>query len=277
MKRLAIVFVIILPVLAFSQRKPKIKGNRSVTEVSETLPPFNAIELKDDLEIGLRKSFGEGYRIVADDNLVDVLKFEVVDGTLIISSYYDIVSKKKLEIIVEFVELNAITLQTGKLIGMDTISAETFYANTFGNSDLDVAIDAFVVSLTAEDNSRTAMKLDVDSLNIIQRHRSNAEIYSVSGTNQIELYDNGDLTLEGTTEEMSATLMGNTKMKAQKQQAATVKLMADENSMVRVQATKMLQLSAMGDSKIYLYGNPQITINAFMDTPQLIKKELNSQ
>ncbi|HCO83723.1 MAG TPA: DUF2807 domain-containing protein, partial [Arenibacter sp.] len=36
--------------LVYSQRKPKIKGNRNVIEVRETLPPFNAVQLDDDLD-----------------------------------------------------------------------------------------------------------------------------------------------------------------------------------------------------------------------------------
>ena len=82
---------------AFAQRKPKIKGNKKVVEVVEELPPFNAIELNDDLKIFLEKSSSEAFIIKADDNLIDVLKFKVVDSTLIITSFYKIISKKKLD------------------------------------------------------------------------------------------------------------------------------------------------------------------------------------
>ncbi|MEX0361433.1 MAG: DUF2807 domain-containing protein, partial [Allomuricauda sp.] len=102
LKNLAIVLLLLFNLTAFAQRKPKIKGSRIVTEVNGELPMFNAVQLNDDLNIVLKKSFGPGYKIEADDNLIDILKFNVVDGTLIISSFYDITSKKKLDITIEF-------------------------------------------------------------------------------------------------------------------------------------------------------------------------------
>ena len=98
MKRFILAFLLSIPFVLIAQRRPKIKGNRSVIEVTQELPPFNALELVDNLEVTLKKSFGEEVSITADDNLVDFLKFEVVDSTLVISSFYDIVSKKKLDI-----------------------------------------------------------------------------------------------------------------------------------------------------------------------------------
>ncbi|MEO0528457.1 MAG: DUF2807 domain-containing protein, partial [Bacteroidota bacterium] len=117
-------FIIVVLILSYgtvtAQRKPKIKGNRVVVEVREELPAFNAIELNDDLEITLHKSADPGYVITADDNLIDVLKFKVADSTLMISSFYKIIAKKKLEITINYRELESITMKEGK-IGMEDI------------------------------------------------------------------------------------------------------------------------------------------------------------
>ena len=78
MKRYLPFLILLFTISVFAQRKPKIKGNRVVTQISETLPDFNAIVLQDDLDIVLKKSFGPGYEIEADDNLIDILKFKVV-------------------------------------------------------------------------------------------------------------------------------------------------------------------------------------------------------
>jgi len=277
MKRVLILALVFMPMLTLAQRKPKIKGNRVVTEVNETLPPFDAISLEDNLEVQIKKSFQEGYSITADDNLIDVLKLEVVDGTLIVSSFYDILSKKKLEITINFVELKAITVKSGKIYGDDTISTDVLYLNAFGNSDLEISADAFVVNLNSEDNSKTDLKLDVDSLNIMQRQRSKAFIYMVGGVNQIELSDNGDLTIEGTAEEMTVKMNSNSRLKTQKCETGFIDLAIDENAVARIQATKDLRLNALGDTKTYLYGNPKISISEFTHTTQLIKKELTVQ
>lgn len=262
----------LLPLLVVSQRRPKIKGNRSVTEVSQALPAFNAIELSDGLDIELKKSFGEGYDITADDNLVDVLKFEVIDSTLIISSFYDIISKKKLEITVNYQELGAITLKDGKVFSNAMIASDELYINTFGNSELDIDASGFMANVNAEDNSKVDLNFDVDSLNVSMKHKTDGLIYGVSGAKTITLSDNASLTLEGSTETANVQMTGNTKLKADKLEAAKVYLSTGESGFARVNAFRSFQLKSNGDSKTHLYGNPKITIEEFLDTSQLLKK-----
>ena len=89
--------------VAFAQqRKPKIKGNRKVTRVTERLPAFNSILLKDDLDVALVAANSPSYQLVADDNLVDVITFKVVDSVLEIRSFYKITSRKELNITINY-------------------------------------------------------------------------------------------------------------------------------------------------------------------------------
>lgn len=273
MKRVLILLLLILPAILVSQRRPKIKGNRSVTEVKEQLPPFTAIELVDDLDIELKKSFGEGYEIIADDNLVDVLKFEVLDSTLVISSFYDIISKKKLEITINVRELRAITVKEGKIFSDAMIESDEWYLNTFGNSELDIDASGFTANINAEDNSSINLNLDIDSLNVVMKHKTDGTIYAVSGAKKVDLGDSASLTLEGTTENLQATMIANTKLRADKLEAAEVDLSNRESGFARINAYRTFNLKSAGTSKTHLYGNPKITIDEFADTSQLLKKE----
>lgn len=273
MKRVLILCLLVFPILLVSQRRPKIKGNRSVTEVSEQLPPFNAIELVDDLDIELKKSFGEGYEITADDNLVDVLKFEVLDSTLVISSFYDIISKKKLEVAINVKELKAITVKAGRIFGNEMIESDELYINTFGNAKLDIDASGYLANVNAEDNSSIDLNLDVDSLNISMQHKTDAIIYALSGSKKVELANNASLTLEGTTESLQVSMGANAKLRADKLEAAEVDLSNSETGFARINAYRTFNLKSSGSSKTHLYGNPKITIEEFLDTSQLIKKE----
>lgn len=268
---LLLLFTISLSMTA--QRKPKIKGNRVVTEVREELQPFNAIVVNDDLEINLNKSFGPGYEIEADDNLVDILKFKVEDSTLVISSFYTVTAKKKFNITVNFTDLKAITLKAGKVSSDDIISNESFFADTFGDSELNLKVNSGMMNLTMEDTSSGDFNLDVDSLNVSMNSRTDASIYSVSGTNKIVLFDNADLEIEGTTDALQANLTNNSKLKGERLEAASIKLTLQESGNAQVYAFRDLELSASGNSKTYLYGNPKITILDFLDTCQLLKKK----
>ena len=75
MKNIIIFFIAFCTLAVSAQRKPKIKGNKSIVEVNEDLPFFNAIEVRDDLEIFLKETTIPGYSISADDNLIDILRF----------------------------------------------------------------------------------------------------------------------------------------------------------------------------------------------------------
>lgn len=273
MKKLVVILAVCLPVLVIAQRKPKIKGNRSVTEVREDLPAFNAVELNDNLDIQLKKSFGEGYEITADDNLIDVLKFKVEDSTLVISSFYTITSKKKLEIVVNYKELKAITQRDGRITMLDVLSTDNLYVNTFGPSKLSLKANAFIASLNMEDNSSGDFNLDVDSLNVSLKHRSDADIYSVSSAKNIELLNTASLDMEGTTDSLNLKMYNNTKFVGQKLESGTAKIQVEESASARINAFRELELKSRGNSKTYLYGDPKITILEFLDTSQLIKKE----
>ena len=116
MNRLLVLLLLVAPLLLQAQRKPKLRGNRKVLEVSERLPAFRAIELKDDLTVNLSRANEESYDMAADENLLDVVNFDVIDGTLVISSFYQITARKKLEIVVYYRELVSLTAEDGELL-----------------------------------------------------------------------------------------------------------------------------------------------------------------
>lgn len=272
-KKLSILLAICIPILAIAQRKPKIKGNRSVIEVREELPAFNSIALNDNLNIQLRKSLREGYEIVADDNLIDVLKFQVEDSTLIISSFYNITAKKKLEVTVNYKELKEITQRDGKITLLDVLAADHLHLNIFGSSKLELKANAFIASLTMEDNSKADLNLDVDSLNVNLKQRSDAKIYAVSGTKNIELLDTASLDMEGTTDTLNLRMYNNTKFTGQKMESGVANVQMEESASARVNAFKTIELNSRGNGKTYLYGPARITILEFLDTSQLLKKK----
>ncbi|WP_339712324.1 DUF2807 domain-containing protein [uncultured Kriegella sp.] len=273
MKNLIVLCAIIFCFQAFSQRKPKIKGNKNVVEIVENLPPFNSIELNDDLEIALQKSSQEGYEITADDNLIDVLKFEVQDNTLMISSYYKITSKKKLDITINYFELNAITMNDGRIRMNDVIKSDELNVNTFGSSKLELSANAPFININMEDNSSGDFNLDSDSLNIVLKDRIDVQVYSVSEANTIKMYKNATLKMEGTTNTFMINLLESANLKAERFEAKNVTLNSNDSSTAIVNALETFELSSSGSSKAYLYGRAKITILDFLDTSELHKEK----
>ena len=273
MKKSVLLIVLLSTCMVHAQRKPKIKGNKSVVEVREDLPSFNAIALNDDLEILLQKSSKEGYSITADDNLIDVLKFKVEDSTLIISSFYKITGKKKLDITINYTELKAITLRDGKINMKDVISSDELYVNTFGASRLELNATAALMYITMEGMSSGDFNLASDSLNITLKDRIDVRIYSVGDSNTINMYNNASAKMEGTTSSFQVNLFENANLKAEEIEATTVYAVLEESSTARLYAIEKLELSSKGSSKTYFYGDGKIVLLDFLDTSQLHKEE----
>lgn len=274
MKNFVVLFLItIVSVNGYSQRKPKIKGNKNVIEVRKDLESFTAIELVDDLNIVLQKSSQEGYALELDDNLVDVLKFKVENDVLKISSFYNITSKKKLNITIFFQDLSSLKMLNGKISMKDVISANHIKVFTTGTSRLELNATADVMDITMEEISSGDFNLASDSLNIILKDRIDVKMYTTGVNNDIYMYKNASAKIEGTTDILKAKLYGNSSLKASDLQSSEVLLDLEDSPNAEVRALNNFQLNSKGASKTKLYGNPKITIIDFLDTSRLDKEK----
>ena len=273
MKKIIVLFIIFSTCAIQAQRKPKIKGNKNVIEVSEDLPSFNAIELNDDLDIFLQKANTEGYQLVADDNLVDVLKFRVVDSTLVISAFYKITAKKKLDITIKYYELNAITLNDGRIKMQDMIDTDELAVRTSGNAKLQLNASASVMDIVMDGNSSGDFNLEGDSLNITLKDRIDISIHTVSETNIITMQDNASAKMDGSSINMQVNLSGNSNLRAQKLLTDLISANLEGSPNARIYAKESLELSSAGASKTYLSGDAKIEILDFLDTSELHKEK----
>lgn len=274
MKKFALLLIVsLISVQLYSQRKPKIKGNKNVIEVREDLEPFTAIELADDLDIVLQKSSREGYALELDDNLVDVLRFKVDNGTLKISSFYNITSKRKLEITIFFQELSSVKMLNGKISMQDVISTNRLNVYTAGTSRLELNATADIIDIAMEEISSGDFNLASDSLNITLKDRIDVKLYTTGANNSIYMYENASAKVEGTADFLMAKLYGNSSLKASDLQASDVLLLIEDSPDAEIRALSNFQLSSKGGSRTKLYGDPKITILDFLDTSRLEKEK----
>lgn len=273
MKNIIILLIIFSTCVIHAQRKPKIKGNKSVIEVQESLPAFNAIKLRDDLEIRLQNAAEEGYYITADDNLIDVLKFKVEDSTLVISSFYNITSKKKLEITVNYNYLNEITLYDGRIRMDGVITADELFINTYESSKLELNAEAQTININMEGNSSGDFNLNGEEMNFLLKDRIDVRIYTVSELNNIKMHKNASAKFEGTAAELHANLFESANFKGEKLEADKVFLISQDSPSADVYARNDFELTSSGSSKTHLYGNPKIEIIEFLDTSELHKEK----
>lgn len=268
----AFAFFTISPVALLAQRKPKIKGNRIVASVNESLPAFRYLDLNDDLEVKLQRGAAEGYRLEVDENLVDVLRFEVRDSTLKISSFYNITGSKKLDITVFYTELAGVAATDGELISEEPIPGVSLDLEARDEGRLNMRVRADLCRVLLQGNGKADLNLEVDTVSVALMDRSDAIIYTVNKGMGIKLNGNSGLTLEGISTEVRTVLDGNVSYKAEKMEADHLDLQAMESATARVRAVNSCSLSLSGGSRTYIYGNPSIAIKEFADRAEIHKE-----
>ncbi len=256
-----------------AQRKPKIKGSRIVTDVQENLPPFKAIELNDDLEVRLRKAPQEGYAITADDNLIDVLKFKVEDSILTISSFYNITAKKKLDITVNYSDIDVLTLRNGDIRMDGAIITDELDVNLSESAKLQLNAEASRMAIHMEGNSSGDFTLKAEEINFVLKDRVDARIYAVSETNNLEMHKNASAKMEGTVGDFTINLIENSSVKGERLEAEKAFVNLQDSSSAAVNVKSTIELTSSGSSKTYLYGDGKIDIIEFLDTSELHKEK----
>ena len=272
-RHLLLFFMLLVGCMVYSQRKPKIKGNRNVIEVRVALAPFNAVQLDDDLDINLQAGTTGEYIIEADDNLIDILKFEVENETLIISSYYKVTSKKKLNITVNFSELFRIDANEGNVVVSNRFSTEYLEVNTKWSGRVEIDVDADVMDITMNDDSRGNFKVDSDSLNIRLAENADLRLFGVMENTVLYMQRNSKADLEGFTNAFQFQLLDNSDLLAKRLEANAVQANLEGDSSAEVLSTATVELNSKGSSKTYVFGDSKINLQEFLDTSELYRRK----
>ena len=258
--------------MVYAQRKPKIRGNRNVTEVSKELPGFLAVCLLDDLEVSLERAPGPGYEIVADDNLIDILKFEVTSDTLFISSFYKVTGRKQLQIRVRYNELNAITVRAGSISVSEPVTSDLLSVRTEAGGRLQLNARVPRLLLRMQDQSSGDFNIESDSLEVVLTNSAEARIYQVNEEMELTMGDQSDALIEGTAGTMTLKMEAGSKLRAERLEADTIKASLGGTASAYLHPTGLFELSSKESPNIYLYGDAEINIVEFGDTSVLYKR-----
>lgn len=258
--------------MVYAQRKPKIRGNRNVTEVSKELPGFLAVCLLDDLEVSLERAPGPGYEIVADDNLIDILKFEVTSDTLFISSFYKVTGRKQLQIRVLYNELNAITVRAGSISVSEPVTSDLLSVRTEAGGRLQLNARVPRLLLRMQDQSSGDFNIESDSLEVVLTNSAEARIYQVNEEMELTMGDQSDALIEGTAGTMTLKMEAGSKLRAERLEADTIKASLGGTASAYLHPTGLFELSSKESPNIYLYGDAEINIVEFGDTSVLYKR-----
>lgn len=256
-----------------AQKLTKIKGNREITDIYNTLEEFDGIEIDGDFKVTLKRGESNGYHLKTDENLVAVISIEVVKGILQIKPTHNITSSKKLEIDITYTTLDEIVLRGNvEMKSMNKIDLNELKFSAFDNADYDLDMNVMDGVYILNNNSKGDLKLKGGKQKMI--FNENAYVKGNFNIQELELEINkrADVSLKGDVGKLKLTATGTSDVRADDLESEFANVIASGKADIYMYASQELKLYAQGKSNIYVYGNPDIQVEGLNDKSQIIKK-----
>tara|TARA_R100001369_G_scaffold3540_8_gene10999 strand:+ start:47055 stop:47858 length:804 start_codon:yes stop_codon:yes gene_type:complete len=258
-----------------AQAVEKIKGDRNVTIKQTYIDDFETIVVAGDFSIEIVYNSKPSVNIETDDNLHDVIKFEVLDGVLTFIETMRITSKKKLTITVNYGDAlkNIETKGDGEIRSLTSMELGDVLLTTSDNSRAYLNIKAQTFLYKSSGKSKARLNLTADSTKIELSDYSKLDGLINSKVTNFDLYLRSDASIEGTSTSSTIRLDNSANFNGGKFDTKTANITLEDNSDCTISVNESINIKASGNSEIYLFGSPAITIVKFDDTAKLQKKK----
>jgi len=274
MKKIILLLVVFfIAINTQAQKKEKIKGNKIVTNIFKDLDNFNAIEIGDNLKVTIANSVSNGYHLKTDENLIDVIKFEVVNGELKIYTSSNITYSKKLEINLTVKNINKITLkEDAKLTSMSRLNFIdlTFVALDDATYNLDIEAENSTFSLYRSTSGSVHLK----GKKSVMVFNENVFLKGEIVLDELELTTNNrtDINLSGDVTKLKIKATGSSSLKAKNLKTSYANSNSENTANLYIYAAKEIEIYAKDRSTVYVYGQPEIKVAGLIGKSQIIKK-----
>ncbi|MCA0132292.1 GIN domain-containing protein [Winogradskyella alexanderae] len=272
---LVLIFAVATSSLVFSQATDKIKGDRNVTIKQTYIDDFQTIIVDSDFAIEIVYNSKPSVEIEADDNLHEVIQFNVVDGVLSFAQTMRITSKKKLNIKVNYGDAltNIEVKDNGEIRSLTSMELGDVSLKTLDNSRAYLNVNARTFDYKSYGKSKTRLNLTSDSTIVELSDTSKLDALIKSRIANFNLYQRSDASIEGVSEFSMIRVDNSSNFTGAKFNVKDVEAILEDNSDITVSVEDSVSIESSGNSEIYLYGNPVITIKKFEDTSKLQKKK----
>lgn len=275
-KKISLLFAFLfLTTISVAQKKEKIKGSKIVTVSVKEIPSFENIEINDNFEVFLVKSEKPSLEIEADDNLHEIVNFDVVGGTLRVSSQRDPFGMKKFAVRINYTsDLKLITAKNeSEIKALADLELETITIKNYDNSKSFLNVKANYFALVLNDKSEAEINSKATSTSLELSKNAKLKALVTSTDLKLDMYQKSYASIEGTCDNGKFRLDNYADLAAKKLVTKSLELSSEGYSKSAVNVTNSFVLEASGKSEIELLGEPKITINKFTNNTTLYKKE----
>jgi hypothetical protein len=261
--------------LSFSQKKEKIKGSKIVTVAVKELNNFENIEVGDNFEVLLVKGTKPSIEIEADDNLHEIINYEVSGNTLKISALKDPTSFKKFTIRINYSnDLQLITVRNeATLKALADIELDKITIKNYNNSKSFLNVKSNYFALILDDKAEAELNVKAESTSLELSKNSELKALIASPEFKLDMYQKSTATIEGTATIAKMRLDNNSHLNAPKLVIGTLEVDTDNYAKCEINVSSAITIAAGGKSQIELWGEQKIIVKKFLNNTLLRKKE----
>ncbi|MBC3757598.1 DUF2807 domain-containing protein [Hyunsoonleella sp. SJ7] len=269
-----LIFTLFSVVIFHAQSLEKIKGNRILSTVNTEIDAFHTIALDEDFEIDIIYNRTPSVEVEADENLHEVIQFNVKNGVLSFDKLKRITSKKKLNITVRYDETltHIETTDNSEINGLTPLELLNGTLNTKGDSKVALTIKTDNFNFESAGKAKAKLNLTADTCIVSMRGTGKLEALINAPKVTALLLERTSAEIEGNCDSAELELDNNAQFQGKNFTINSCKVACNISSEAYLEVVKDITIDATGTSSIYLYQNPKITINSMTDTTKLQKK-----
>jgi Putative auto-transporter adhesin, head GIN domain len=277
-KHLFPIFIVLLTfcnTVSAQKKLEKIKGSKIVTLTTKDVSGFKTVEVNQFLEVYFVKNEKTSVEIEADDNLHEIISFEVSGETLKFTALKEPTGAKKFAIRVNYNDsLHTIVAKNdSKINALAEINVDKIYIKNYDKSQSFLNIRAKECNVFMQDKSKAELNIKADKTHLELSKDASAKALISSTDAKIDLYQTSEANIEGDCVNGKFRLDNNAKLKAKKFTSKNIDLVSESYTKAEVKAIDSISISASGKTEVDLYGEPKINIKLFTNTAVLSKKE----
>lgn len=278
MTKNSILFVIAmfsLTIATAQVKLEKIKGSKIVTVTTKEVESFENVEIEEFLDVYFVKSEKTSIEIEADDNLHDIISYNVLGNTLKITALKQPTGEKKLAVRVNYNDSlkTIVARHESKINALADINLENITIKNFDKSQSFLNIRSTNFTLIMTDKSKAEINVKADKTTVELSKDAKVKGLIASPEAKIDLYQKAEAEIEGDAQIAKIRLDNNSSLIAKKFTVKDMELVAESYTKCSVNAQKSIEISASGKTEIDLLGEPKVDLKVFTNSAVLSKKE----
>jgi hypothetical protein len=253
----------------------KIKGSKIVTVTTKEVESFENVEIEEFLDVYFVKSEKTSIEIEADDNLHDIISYNILGNTLKITALKYPTGEKSFKIRVNYNDSlkTIVARHFSKINALADINLENITVKNFDRSQSFLNVKSTNFTLIMTDKSKAEINVKAEKTTIELSKDAQIKGLIASPEAKIDLYQKAEAEIEGDAQIAKIRLDNNSSLVAKKFTVKDMELVAESYTKCSVNAQKSIEISASGKTEIDLLGEPKVDLKVFTNSAILAKKE----